>query len=119
MISFTLKHQSIWGISNLVVTFDDHEYKWGEFSIQFSKTESVIYNKGNLVLHFQTSKKNEMSLWTNIMITNLRRASLFIWVFQAANPRDLVKKHIIDFHIQKGSVDITSTTPPMDLFYKV
>lgn len=62
-----------------------------KFSIQYSKTKSVIYNKGNLVLHFQTSKKNEMSLLTNIMITYVEPC-YSTWVFQATDPRDLVKK---------------------------
>ena len=29
-----------------------------KISIRYSKTKSVICNKGNLILHFQTSKKN-------------------------------------------------------------
>ena len=46
-------------------------------SMKHSQTKSVICNKGNSVLHFQTPKKNEMSVLTKIMITNLCRALVF------------------------------------------
>lgn len=66
--------------------------------IQDSKLKYVICNKGNLILHFQTSKKNEMSILTKN--NNYVESCYSTCVPAATDPRYLAKVQIMDFQIQ-------------------
>lgn len=61
-----------------------------KISIRYSKTKPVICNKGNLILDFWTSNKNETSILTRI-VTNYIEPHYSTCESVAIDPRDLVK----------------------------